>query len=34
MDTIIVGKFLGVSALASVGATGSINFIDVYKRQE
>ena len=27
MDTIIVGKFLGVSALASVGATGSINFM-------
>ncbi len=27
MDTIIVGKFLGVNALASVGATGSINFM-------
>lgn len=27
MDTIIVGKFLGVQALASVGATGSINFM-------
>ncbi len=27
MDTIIVGKFIGVSALASVGATGSINFM-------
>ncbi len=27
MDTIIVGKFLGVHALASVGATGSINFM-------
>lgn len=27
VDTIIVGKFLGVSALASVGATGSINFM-------
>lgn len=26
-DTIIVGKCLGVSALASVGATGSINFM-------
>ena len=25
MDTIIVGKFLGVSALASVGATGSVS---------
>lgn len=27
VDTIIVGKFLGVKALASVGATGSINFM-------
>lgn len=27
VDTIIVGRFLGVSALASVGATGSINFL-------
>ena len=27
MDTIIVGKFLGVNALASVGSTGSINFM-------
>ena len=27
MDTVIVGKFLGVSALAAVGATGSINFM-------
>lgn len=27
MDTLIVGQFLGVSALASVGATGSINFM-------
>ena len=27
MDTIIVGKFLGVHALAAVGATGSINFM-------
>ena len=26
MDTMIVGKLLGASALASVGATGSINF--------
>lgn len=25
-DTIIVGKFLGVNALAAVGATGSVNF--------
>ena len=27
VDTIIVGKYLGVSALAEVGATGSINFM-------
>jgi putative MATE family efflux protein len=27
VDTIIVGQFLGVSALAAVGATGSINFL-------
>lgn len=27
VDTIIVGKFLGVSELAAVGATGSINFL-------
>lgn len=27
VDTIIVGRFLGVSALAAVGATGSINFL-------
>ncbi len=27
MDTIIVGKYLGVQALASVGATGSVNFM-------
>ena len=27
MDTVIVGKFLGVNALADVGATGSINFM-------
>lgn len=27
MDTIIVGKYLGVRALASVGATGSVNFM-------
>ena len=27
MDTIIVGKFLGVHALAAVGSTGSINFM-------
>lgn len=27
VDTIIVGKYLGVQALASVGATGSINFM-------
>ena len=27
VDTIIVGQFLGVNALAAVGATGSINFM-------
>ena len=27
VDTIIVGKCLGVSALAAVGSTGSINFM-------
>ncbi len=27
MDTIIVGRFLGVNDLAAVGATGSINFL-------
>ena len=27
VDTIIVGKYLGVSSLASVGSTGSINFM-------
>lgn len=27
VDTVIVGRFLGVNALASVGATGSINFL-------
>ena len=27
VDTIIVGKFLGVSALAAVGVTGSITFL-------
>ena len=27
VDTIIVGKYLGVGALASVGSTGSINFM-------
>ena len=27
VDTVIVGKFLGVNALAGVGATGSINFM-------
>lgn len=29
VDTIIVGKFLGLSALSSVGATGSISFLIV-----
>ena len=27
VDTMIVGRFLGVTALAGVGATGSINFL-------
>lgn len=27
VDTIIVGRFLGVNALAAVGATGSLNFL-------
>ena len=27
VDTVIVGRFLGVDALAAVGATGSINFL-------
>ena len=27
VDTIIVGRYLGVNALAAVGATGSINFL-------
>ena len=27
VDTIIVGKFLGVNALAAVGSTGSVNFL-------
>ena len=27
VDTIIVGKYLGVNALAAVGSTGSINFM-------
>ncbi len=27
MDTVIVGKFLGVDSLAAVGSTGSINFM-------
>ena len=26
-DTMVVGKFLGVNALAGVGSTGSINFL-------
>lgn len=29
VDTIIVGKFLGVEALAAVGSTGSVNFLIV-----
>ena len=27
VDSIVVGKFVGVNALAAVGATGSINFL-------
>ena len=27
VDTVVVGKFLGVDALAGVGSTGSINFL-------
>ena len=27
VDTIIVGHYLGVDALAAVGATGSVNFL-------
>ena len=27
VDTIVVGKFLGVTALAGVGSTGSLNFL-------
>lgn len=27
VDTVIVGKYLGVNALAAVGSTGSINFM-------
>ncbi|MCG4682603.1 MATE family efflux transporter, partial [Faecalibacillus intestinalis] len=27
VDTIIVGRFLGVKALAAVGSTGSMNFL-------
>ena len=27
MDTLIVGRFLGVDDLAAVGSTGSVNFI-------
>nr|MCR5106585.1 MATE family efflux transporter [Lachnospiraceae bacterium] len=29
IDTMIVGRYLGVNALAGVGATGSINFLIV-----
>ena len=27
VDTVVVGKFLGVDALAGVGSTGSVNFL-------
>ncbi len=30
VDTVIVGQFLGMNALAGVGATGSINFMAVH----
>ena len=33
VDTIIVGRFLGVSALAAVGATGSINFLSAARNR-
>lgn len=29
-DTIIVGRFVGVNALAAVGATGSVNYLIRY----
>ena len=29
VDTLIVGRFLGMKALAGVGATGSVNFLIV-----
>ncbi len=29
VDTVIVGQFLGMNALAGVGATGSVNFMIV-----
>ena len=31
VDTVIVGRILGVNALAGVGATGSVNFITAEK---
>lgn len=30
VDTLIVGRFLGVDALAAVGSTGSLNFLDYW----
>ena len=32
VDTIVVGKFLGVDALAGVGSTGSITFLVLGRR--
>ena len=34
VDTIIVGKYLGVNALAAVGSTGSINYRILYWRMQ
>ena len=33
VDTIVVGKFLGVDALAGVGSTGSITFLVLGQRR-
>ena len=30
VDTLIVGRFLGVDALAAVGSTGSLNFLQFH----
>ena len=31
VDTIVVGRFIGVQALAAVGATGAMSFLDLFK---